>query len=89
MNPYMVSYDLNRPGQDYTALIQALEQIGAVKVLYSQWILRTTYSAEQLRNYLWQFMDGNDSLLVTRLSGEAAWIGMRVTHERLQQLLAA
>ena len=73
MNKYLVSYDLDKPGQDYHRLIKELERIGALKVLYSEWIYRTTSSAKDVRDHLRQFIDGNDMLLVVGLTGEAAW----------------
>lgn len=89
MKPYLVSYDLNRPGQEYPDLINALTRLGAVKVLYSEWALKTDLTAIQLRDHLQKFVDGNDSLLVVGLTGEAAWTRLMVTHEQFKQLIAA
>ena len=69
---YLISYDLNKPEKDYPKLWEALRQIGAKKVLYSQWITRRTDTdSEKLAGYIWQFMDSDDRLLVADLSSGA------------------
>jgi hypothetical protein len=70
---YLISFDLNRPGQNYSELDAALVRLGARKVLYSQWVTRSTSSAVQLRDYLRGCMDANDRVLVSSL--DSAWAG--------------
>jgi hypothetical protein len=73
MNPlFMVSYDLLKPGQDYTTLFAALEKLGAKRVLLSTWALRGNYTCAQLRDHLTRFIDANDRLLVCQVSD---WAG--------------
>lgn len=76
MKTYLVGYDLNKPGQDYTKLIDALKGYpGWWHYLDSTWVIKTDWTAVQIRDDLWQHMDASDELLVARLSGEAAWVG--------------
>ncbi|WDI40226.1 hypothetical protein [Bremerella sp. P1] len=76
MKPYMISYDLNRPGQNYADLYEAIKKVGNWwHHLDSTWIVTTSLSASQIRDNLAPYLDGNDKLLVAHLSGEAAWIG--------------
>ena len=89
MAVYLVSYDLDKPGQDYPRLITELERLGAVRILYSEWIFSSTSSAEQIRNWLKSFIDGNDMLLVVALTGEAAWTGLMVSSDAFKQALVA
>lgn len=89
MNKYLVSYDLDKPGQDYSKLISELERLGGIRILYSEWILRNDASAEALRNHLRAFIDSNDMLLVVALTGEAAWTGLMVSNDRFKQSIAA
>ena len=70
---FVISYDLNRPGQNYTTLWEALEQLGAQRILQSQWIVRRNTSAQELNNFVWQYMDQNDRLLVTCLDDGSWW----------------
>jgi hypothetical protein len=89
MGKYLVSYDLDKPGQDYSRLISEIERLGGVRVLYSEWLLRSNANAEQLRDHLWAFIDSNDMLLVVTLTGEAAWTGLMANSSVVKQLLAA
>ena len=89
MAVYLISYDLDKPGQDYPRLITELERLGAVKVLYSEWILRSTSSAKEIRDWLKSFIDSNDMLLVVALTGEAAWTSLMVSNDTFKQALAA
>ncbi len=65
---YSISYDLLKPGQNYDSLIARLVALGAVKVEYSQWVLKTaTLDATSIRNDLARFMDANDLYLAEDL----------------------
>jgi hypothetical protein len=86
---YLVSYDLDKPGQNYEGLIGRLRELGAVKVLYSEWVLRTAATAADLRNDLMRFTDSNDMLLVVGLTGEAAWTGLMISDQLFKDALAA
>jgi len=61
---HVVSYDLDKPGQNYPAIITRLQQLGAKRVQFSQWMLHSTLTAEQLRDDLLRYLDANDRLLV-------------------------
>lgn len=89
MQVYLISYDLDKPGQDYHRLIAELERLGAVKVLYSEWLFKSTSSAAQIRDHLQRFTDGNDMLLVVTLTGEAAWTKLMINSEAAKQALTA
>ena len=76
MAVYMVGYDLNKPGQDYTDLIDALKRYGTWwHHLDSTWIIITNDTAAQVRDYLKQYLDSNDELLVATIGAPAAWYG--------------
>lgn len=73
MNRFLVSYDLVAPGRDYSTLYAALDALGAARVLYSQWVVRTRLSAAQLRDHLRKYIDSNDRILVNDFSDWAAY----------------
>jgi hypothetical protein len=89
MIAYLISYDLDKPGQDYHRLITELVRLGAVRILYSEWFFKSTSSAVQIRDHLQRFTDANDMLLVVALTGEAAWTKLMVTNQTAQQALSA
>ncbi len=75
---FLITYDLNRPGQNYHQLIAALTQMGAKRVLLSTWVLRRSgVSAGQIRDALrGHLIDQNDRLLVTVMGDWASWLAM-------------
>lgn len=72
---YIISYDLRigATPDDYDRIARALEALGARRVLLSDWALRTTYTAVQLRNHFQTFMDANDRLVVVLVADWAAF----------------
>ena len=76
MKSYLIGYDLNKSGQDYTSLIEQIKKLGTWwHCLGSTWIVKSNSTAKDIRNHLKKFIDSNDELLVAKLSGEAAWTG--------------
>ncbi|MES9951025.1 MAG: hypothetical protein ABW118_18855 [Candidatus Thiodiazotropha sp.] len=76
MKVYQISYDL-RKRRSYDALYELIRNYGSYcHALESSWVIATQQSAVQVRDYLNQALDRDDSLLVTRLQGEAAWTGL-------------
>lgn len=73
---YIISYDLNAPGQNYTDLFEAIKGSGTWwHHLDSTWIVKSNLSAKQIRDTLSPTLDSNDKVLVAALSGVAAWKG--------------
>lgn len=71
---YLVSYDLLAPGKDYKPLWDALGQLGAVRVLESEWTLNHSNTTPLLiAQYLEKEMDANDRLLVTEMPDNYAY----------------
>lgn len=87
MKTFLVSYDLDKPGQDYPRIIERLKELGAVKILYSEWVLRGNFSAADLRDDLKQYVDANDMLLVVVLTGEAAWTRLMISNDQFKKAL--
>ncbi|KQX69243.1 hypothetical protein [Paenibacillus sp. Root444D2] len=74
MRLLQICYDLNgfESGYDYKRLISAIYSLGTVeKAQYSVWFLRTNKTHAQVRDYLNQFIDSNDSLLITEVTAIA------------------
>jgi hypothetical protein len=76
MATYIISYDLNRPGQDYASLREAIKRAGTWwHHLDSTWIVLTNKTAKQVRDALTPEIDANDKIFVIRSGGEGAWAG--------------
>ena len=76
MTTICICYDLNRPGQDYSGLIEAIKGCGSCwHHLDSTWLVITTSTAVQVRDVLRQHIDSGDELLVFPVGSNAAWQG--------------
>ena len=69
---YLITYDLNRPGQNYDGLYQAIKALGSVwwHYLDSTWLVNTKLNANQITQKLTKHIDGNDHLLVIKTTKE-------------------
>lgn len=80
MNSILVTYDLRGPetSEDYARLIREIKAYGNVAhPLYSVWVLRTDWTAAQVRDDLKRWIDAGDRLLVWDVTGRAAsWYGL-------------
>jgi len=78
MKVFVICYDLNRPGQNYDSLFDAIKAISGYwcHAVDSTWFIASSMSAAQIRDKLLPHIDSNDDLLVSRQSGEAAWYGL-------------
>ena len=77
MAVYMVSYDLNSPGQKYQNLYDALESYSSYwHCLDSTWLIKTDDRPTQILDHLASALDKNDTLLVAKVSAPAAAEGL-------------
>ena len=88
MNKYIITYDLNCPGKNYTSLISKINTYENAKVCESAWIIRSSSNSEQIRDILTREIDKNDSLFVAKLTGEAAWRNCIDTNEKIKKALS-
>lgn len=74
MATLLVGYDLNKPGQDYDALIKRLKNVGTSwwHRLDSTWLIKTSMSPKELREDLKSYLDSGDELLIIDVTG-ATW----------------
>ncbi len=63
MQLFAIAYDLNKK-KNYQRLIAALEKAGAKRVLYSDWMLRSNSTLQQLFDHFIQYIDDDDALVV-------------------------
>ena len=88
---YVVSYDLKlgHGSHDYDDLYGAFEKLASHKVLYSVYLVSTTSTAQQLKEYLSQYMDEKDRIWVSRLPPKShtdyAYLAMAGTNDWLKK----
>jgi len=75
MKKFLITYDLIRPGRDYTNLTEVIKRLGITWAhpQLSVWIVKTNFTAVSIRDALLPFLDSNDKVLVCELGAEAAW----------------
>ncbi|MCB1443051.1 MAG: hypothetical protein KDJ72_08510 [Methyloceanibacter sp.] len=72
MSDFVITYDLNNPGQNYAAVEKAIKACGeAGRVLETVWYLSSAMTGDQVLAKVWAAMDGTDRLLV--VDARAAW----------------
>lgn len=72
-----ITYDLRKPGRDYSDLYTYLKS-------FSDWchpvesvlLVNTDKSPKAVRDEVWKYMDDNDGLLVFRAASPGAWAGL-------------
>lgn len=79
MNTLLIGYDLNQPGKNYDALIDAIKGISGTywHHLDSTWLVETTLTPVEVRDLLSAYLDSSDELLVLTASAPAAWRGFK------------
>lgn len=73
MASYLISYDLIK-NKDYPKLHEAIKKLGNYqRILESTWVVASTSTSADIRDYCKSFMDSDDKLFVAKLNGEMAW----------------
>lgn len=86
MKTFIIAYDLLSDVKDYNSLINEIESYpNHYKVNKSTWLLKTSYSRDQIFNSLRSKMDSNDSLFVSELTLNAMWINVEEGDTELKQ----
>lgn len=73
---YVISYDLNKEGQNYEGLYKAIKECGAWwHYLDSTWLIGTSRNARQIYDVLKDKIDKNDTLLIMKAADDyAGWL---------------
>lgn len=85
MTAFAISYDLHKV-RNYGPLIEALKKQGAVKALESMWLMSTTWSSSQVRDWVQKFVDDDDSYIVIQIGPD--WASRNLSKEAIDWLRA-
>lgn len=73
---YFVTYDLKKPDRDYDDLIKEIKSFGTWwHQTGSAWVIITSKTTAEVRDYLMQFIDSNDKLFVVQIQKNWAAVG--------------
>jgi hypothetical protein len=65
----LISYDLNRPGQNYSALHEEIKQAGTWwHHLESTWLIETNQTPNQWYDRLAKHLDATDNILIIEVT---------------------
>lgn len=87
---YLVSYDLNKPGKDYSGVQRAIQNASTgvwCKPLESVYIIQSNLTAQSIYNKICPFLDGSDRILIIEASGESYWYLDRQVSDYLAKML--
>lgn len=87
---YLISYDLNKPGQSYSQLYESIKAASNgiwCKPLESVYIIRSSLSAQSIYNKLTPHLDPNDRILVVEIKGQSYWCLDKQVSDYLQEML--
>lgn len=87
MDKYIITYDLNTPGKNYSSLISKIKTYPYSKICESVWIIRSSNNSSQIRDVLLNEIDINDRLFVAELTGEAAWRNCIDSSDNIKKIL--
>lgn len=80
MATLLITYDLRRPAKDYPLLISAIKAFRQwARPAASTWLIRSTSSAREVRDYLRRFTDENDVVFVIEV--DADWASFNVSQD--------
>lgn len=74
---FVITYDLRKPGRDYSSLYSAIKKCGIwCHPVESTWFIHTDETAVAIRDRLHATMDANDKVIVAKASAPGAWQGL-------------
>jgi hypothetical protein len=89
MPVFLISFDLDRIGNNYTSLRKKLVGLNALQAQGSVWFARHDGSADDLRNHLQESLDNNDRLFVGMINDDWSAFNMSAPGRWLREQVAS
>lgn len=88
---YLVSYDIaEKDAFEYGPLWEKLEEIGATKILYSEWVVTgDTGEANKIYDKIAPLTQQKDRLLVQEITKDAFWDKLLISNDDFRELLSS
>ena len=83
----LVTYDLNKPGQDYKDFIEAFKKYEWARLSESSYAIETTKSPETIYNELVPHIDKDDRVYIITLTRPLWYWGSKKVNEWLEARL--
>lgn len=87
---YLISYDIaEKDAFEYEALWEKLKSIGALKILYSEWVIADENGkAANIYNDIAPLTQQKDRLLVQEITKDARWDKLLIDDPKFKNLLS-
>lgn len=84
---YLISYDINeKDAFEYEGLWAKLREIGATRILYSEWVVKGN-SSHSIYDKVAVTIQDKDRLLVQEVTDDAIWDKLLISDSAFQKLL--
>jgi hypothetical protein len=87
MSVKLVTYDLDKPGQDYTDLLKEIKKFSWARLSESSYAIETDLTPNQLYTRFKPYVDGNDTIYVITLTAPYFGWGPKEVNEWLDRHL--
>lgn len=88
MTAFLISYDLNDPGQNYEEVLKEIKSYKLwAKISESSYAVKTNYSAAQIYNLFSSLLDRNDNFYAIHLTRDFSGQGQKAVNEWLEKNL--
>ena len=87
MSVKLVTYDLDKPGQDYTDLLKEIKKFSWARLSESSYAIETDLTPSQLYARFKQYVDANDTIYVIVLNRPYVGQGPKEVNEWLENHL--
>lgn len=87
MSTLLITYDLSKPGQDYTDLLTEIKKLAWARLSESSYAVYTDMTPQQLFSRLSPHLDSNDTLYVITLNRPYWGLGPAAVNEWLERYL--
>lgn len=74
---FLMSYDTHF-GRNYQPLYDAMEEVGAQRILESVWMFELKNTASEVRDWLRELLDDDDTIFVLKLKPKHAWAARKL-----------
>lgn len=88
MNTYLVSYDLNVPGQKYDELHKLIKDFpDYIHMQDSVWIVQSVEDSKFIYNYLSQVLDLDDYILIIKVTRDYYGLSQSENWDKLSKFI--
>jgi hypothetical protein len=87
MSVKLITYDLDKPGQDYTDLLKEIKSFSWARLSESSYAVDTDLSPSQLYDRLSPYTDANDTIYVIPLHSPYRGFGPKEVNDWLERHL--